>query len=133
MSAESCNMIEVLHDVVRVVEEAGKMIAEEFSRPTGPRGANGHAAIDEEIERYLRQRLLSVLPARYRGEETGSKDPTQGYEAWCWLVDPSDGTSAFLRGHRGSAISVALLKDGVPVLGVVHSPLSPDRGPDGHL
>jgi fructose-1,6-bisphosphatase/inositol monophosphatase family enzyme len=49
---------------------------------------------------------------------------------YCWLVDPHDGTSAFLAGERGSAVSIALLRDGVPVLGVVHAPLSPDRGPD---
>src|SRR6266581_2930130 len=34
------------------------------------------------------------------------------------------------RGRRGSAISVALLKKAVPVLGVVSSPLAPDRGRD---
>jgi hypothetical protein len=35
-----------------------------------------------------------------------------------------------LAGERGSAASIALLRDGIPVLGVVHSPLSADRGPD---
>jgi ADP-ribosyl-[dinitrogen reductase] hydrolase len=49
---------------------------------------------------------------------------------YCWLVDPHDGTSAFLAGERGSSVSIALLRDGVPVLGVVHAPLSPDRGSD---
>jgi fructose-1,6-bisphosphatase/inositol monophosphatase family enzyme len=48
----------------------------------------------------------------------------------CWLVDPHDGTRAFLEGQRGTAIAAALLRQGVPVLGVVHAPLSPDRGPD---
>jgi ADP-ribosylglycohydrolase len=35
-----------------------------------------------------------------------------------------------MNGRRGSAISVALVRKGVPVLGVVHAPDSPDRGPD---
>ena len=35
-----------------------------------------------------------------------------------------------LEGYRGSAVSVALLRDGVPVLGVVCAPMSPDRGRD---
>src|SRR5262249_32275291 len=43
-----------------------------------------------------------------------------------WLVDPNDGTSAYLRGFRGSAVSVAAVRDGVPVLGVVFSFASPD-------
>jgi 3'-phosphoadenosine 5'-phosphosulfate (PAPS) 3'-phosphatase len=46
------------------------------------------------------------------------------------VVDPHDGTSASLAGERGSSVSIALLRDGVPVLGVVHAPRSPDRGPD---
>ena len=49
---------------------------------------------------------------------------------FCWVVDPHDGTRAFLEGRRGSAVSIALLRRGEPVLGVVYAPSSPDRGPD---
>src|SRR5262249_32503254 len=47
-----------------------------------------------------------------------------------WLVDPHDGNFEFMQGRRGSAISVALLRGAQPVLGVVCSPMSPDRGHD---
>jgi len=47
-----------------------------------------------------------------------------------WLVDPQDGTSEFLKGRRGSSVSVGLLHETIPVLGVVHSPNAPDRGRD---
>jgi myo-inositol-1(or 4)-monophosphatase len=50
--------------------------------------------------------------------------------SWCWVVDPHDGTRDFLRGLRGSSVSVALLRHGVPVLGVVHAPMPPDCPPD---
>jgi ADP-ribosylglycohydrolase len=53
--------------------------------------------------------------------------PANGY---CWVVDPHDGTRAFLEGRRGSAVSIALLFKGAPVLGVVYAPTSPDIGPD---
>ena len=39
----------------------------------------------------------------------------------CWVVDPNDGTSPFLEGHRGAAVSIGLLDAGVPVLGVVYA------------
>ncbi|MFC7543677.1 inositol monophosphatase family protein [Siccirubricoccus deserti] len=84
--------------------------------------------MDDEIEVMLREQLPALLPARWLGEETGEQVGPGG--GWCWLVDPHDGTSAFLDGHRGSAVSIALLREGVPVLGVVHAPLSPDRGAD---
>jgi ADP-ribosylglycohydrolase/fructose-1,6-bisphosphatase/inositol monophosphatase family enzyme len=118
----------LLSAVIAAAEAAGRLLAAEFVRPGGPRGAGGHAKIDQEIEVGLRDRLLALLPARWLGEETGA-DPGPG-GADCWLVDPNDGTSAFLAGHRGSAVCIALLRGGVPVLGVVHAPLSPDRGPD---
>lgn len=118
----------LLPAIIAAAEAGGRRIAAEFARDGGPRGADGHAPIDEEVEADLRQVLLALLPASWRGEETGGAK--MAGSPFCWLVDPNDGTSAFLEGHRGSAVSIALLRDGVPVLGVVHAPCSPDRGPD---
>ena len=119
---------ELLLPVIAAAEAAGRILAAEFARADGPRGAASHADVDEEIEADLREQLLALQPARWRGEETGLRAGPGG--AFCWLVDPHDGTSAFLAGERGSAVSIALLRDGVPVLGVVHAPLSPDLGAD---
>ena len=118
----------VLDQVSRHVMAAGEMLASEFARPTGPRGSGDKAAVDTEIENYLRTALLDLWPARYVGEETGISGDLTSRDVW--LIDPHDGTRAFLQGHRGTAISVALLRDGKPVLGVVYAPLPPDRGPD---
>ena len=123
----------ILAQVIAVVEEAGAMLATEFLRPDGPRGITpsgtpDKADIDVELELFLRERLLSLVPARFVGEECGIVECPGS--AYCWLVDPQDGTRAFLQGRRGSAVSVALLRDGVPVLGVVFAPYSPDLGPD---
>jgi ADP-ribosylglycohydrolase/fructose-1,6-bisphosphatase/inositol monophosphatase family enzyme len=122
------NLRSLLQPVIVAAEAAGRTLAAEFARPDGPRGRAGHADVDDEIETELRKQLLELLPARWRGEETGARAGAGG--PYCWLVDPHDGTSAFLAGERGSSVSIALLRDGVPVLGVVHAPLSPDRGPD---
>ena len=121
-------MKKILERVIAAVEAEGERLAAEFLRPEGPRGRRGSAPIDREIEERLREKLLALVPGTFVGEETGV---TEGKTADpIWLVDPHDGTFEFTSGKRGSAISVALLKEKTPVLGVVHSPLSPDRGPD---
>ncbi len=43
-----------------------------------------------------------------------------------WLVDPNEGTTAWLAGRRGAAVSIALLEASQPVLGVVHAFNAPD-------
>lgn len=105
--------------------EAGHMLREEFHRPGGARGSGQHAVIDELAEQVIRRRLLEAFPEwSYWGEETGTHGPEEG--APTWFVDPNDGTKPFLEGRRGSAVSIALVDQGVPVLGVCHSPLHPD-------
>lgn len=119
----------ILPAVIDLVNQAGTWLAAEFSRSDGPRFSDTDTSpIDTEIERFLRERLPALLPARFVGEEEGVlAAEANGY---CWVVDPHDGTRAFLEGRRGSAISVGLLRHGTPVLGVVYAPTSPDRGPD---
>jgi ADP-ribosylglycohydrolase/fructose-1,6-bisphosphatase/inositol monophosphatase family enzyme len=120
---------QILPEVIDLVRQSGATLAAEFALPAGPRALGYETApIDTEIELFLRAHLTRLLPARFVGEEAGIlAAEANGY---CWVVDPHDGTRACLEGRRGSAISVGLLFQGTPVLGVVYAPLGPDRGPD---
>ena len=123
----------ILPRVVEAVREAGNLVAAEFARPDGPRFSDHVTApLDHEIEMMLRDRLLALVPARFVGEEAGvlEADDSPLGNGYCWVVDPHDGTRAFLEGKRGSAVSVALLLRGTPILGVVYAPTAPDHGPD---
>jgi len=106
--------------------KAGAILREDFHRPGGPRGEGAHADADTEAERAIRGALTAAFPGwGYVGEETGSQPRAAG-EPHLWLVDPNDGTRDYLRGHRGSAVSIGLLRSGVPVLGVVYAFAAPD-------
>ena len=110
---------------IAAAQEAGAHIRADFHRPGGPRGHGSHAKVDDQAEALIRARLRAAFPDwAYLGEETGADGPSDA--PFRWLVDPNDGTKSFLRGHRGTSVSIALVGDGVPVLGVVYAPLAPD-------
>ncbi|MEZ4465646.1 MAG: inositol monophosphatase family protein [bacterium] len=116
-----------------VALEAGRRLRAELHRPGGPRGEQGHAPVDTEVEAWIRQTLTAAFPDDgFRAEEapTENRGPS-GHSRSTWLVDPNDGTSAFLKGHRGASVSIARLRDEVPVLGVIYAYAAPDD--DGDL
>ena len=110
--------------------EAGDLIRREFHRPGGPRSDGvSHADVDTEAEQRISEGLRAAFPNdAFIGEET----PAWGARGAprCWYVDPNDGTRAFIQGHRGSAVSIGLVCEGVPVVGVVYAPTAPDDGGD---
>jgi len=112
----------LLPAVTNLVLHAGERIIREALRPGGPRGSGDKAAVDLEVEQLLREGLLQLFPCDFVGEETGTQ--LSGASA-CWVVDSNDGTADFLLEKMGSAISVGLLEEGKPVLGVVYAPLTP--------
>ncbi|HRH57627.1 MAG TPA: 3'(2'),5'-bisphosphate nucleotidase CysQ [Chitinophagales bacterium] len=40
----------------------------------------------------------------------------------CWIVDPLDGTKEFIKKNGEFTVNIALVENGIPVLGVVHVP-----------
>ncbi len=76
-------------------------------------------ATDGEVEKLVRERLLAAYPGdTMLGEEDGGQvsDNT-------WVVDPIDGTSNFARGIPHFCVSIALVHNGVAVIGVIHAPM----------
>jgi ADP-ribosylglycohydrolase/fructose-1,6-bisphosphatase/inositol monophosphatase family enzyme len=117
----------LLPDVLAAATFACTMLRNEFHRDGGPRLEAGKPVIDLEVERFLRGALPNLHPAAWHGEET---DRARIGAGDIWVVDPLDGTSDFMHGLRGAALSIALLRDGIPVLGVVASPVAPDDDGD---
>lgn len=63
---------------------------------------------DMAIQKILYEGLLSVFPeAGFLGEE-GSAVPPELESGWCFIIDPIDGTSNFIRNLRYSCVSAAL-------------------------
>jgi len=73
--------------------------------------------IDRDTEILIKAKLSSQSSFSILGEETGkSSDLGEFY----WVVDPLDGTSNYLRNIPISCVSIALMQDLDPLLGVVY-------------
>ncbi|MBZ0117950.1 MAG: hypothetical protein K8H88_13185 [Sandaracinaceae bacterium] len=82
-----------------------------------------------EADRAVEERLLGYLRSRYPeagflGEETGASGPEGA--PLRWVVDPIDGTRAFLRGIPTWSILVGLEAEGVPSVGIAFLPADDD-------
>ncbi|MGR3540502.1 MAG: 3'(2'),5'-bisphosphate nucleotidase CysQ [Hasllibacter sp.] len=70
----------------------------------------------------LEARLRRARPGHAWLSEESPDDPGARAAGPVWIVDPIDGTRAFLKGETDWAVSAALVVDGAPVAGVVHLP-----------
>lgn len=78
--------------------------------------------VDLEVDSLLRIRLAALLPdAGWLSEETADNSARLSRRR-LWVVDPIDGTRDYLRGQPGWAVSIALVEDGQPVIGVLDAP-----------
>ena len=76
-------------------------------------------AYDKEIQDFLYKELSAAFPGcTFLGEEGGGKLEVQN--GLCFIIDPIDGTTNFIRSFEHSAISVGLAIDRKPVAGVVY-------------
>ena len=77
---------------------------------------------DKKADDFLRSRLGALLPdAGWLSEETNDSDLRLS-RARIFIVDPIDGTRAFMSGDPRWGVCVALVENGHPVFGIVHMP-----------
>ncbi len=110
--------------VVELAEEADSLTMQRFGAvdlriETKPDMTPATDA-DLDAETMLRGRLAERRPGdSVLGEEFGGTAEFSGRQ---WVIDPIDGTKNFVRGVPVWATLIALLVDGVPVVGVVSAP-----------
>ena len=111
-----------------IVREAGEIALRQW--PGGghtveswDKGGNSPVcAADIEVDGFLKSELGALLPAAGWLSEETADDPARLERGLIWLVDPIDGTRDFLRGRTGWAVSVALISEGRPLLGMLTAP-----------
>jgi myo-inositol-1(or 4)-monophosphatase len=79
---------------------------------------------DIAVNDLLRQRLPKLAPAAGWLSEESEGHPPESAAASAWVVDPIDGTRAYIAGRGDWTISVALVEDARPVLAALYAPVT---------
>ncbi len=110
----------------RILLGAGPIALGHFRQPIavddkgGQRGFDPVTCADREVEAFIRGELAADFPDDgVIGEEFGR---TEGSSGFTWIIDPIDGTRAFITGHLGWGVLLGGLDDGEPVLGGAYQP-----------
>jgi myo-inositol-1(or 4)-monophosphatase len=119
-------MLDVAIDLAR---QAGELLRRGHQNGAGPTTSKASAVdlvteFDLASERLIADGLRRNFPGHaIFGEETGEALPAAGP---VWVVDPLDGTTNFAHGYPVFSVTLALLVDGRPELGVTYDPLRDD-------
>ena len=113
----------MLNEICTLAKECGNLIKQAHAGNIQIKSDNPKNLVteyDTRVQEILRQKLLKILPeADFLGEEGQKNFNRDGY---CFICDPIDGTTNFVKNLKHSGVSIALLHDGRPVLGVIYNP-----------
>lgn len=113
---------EILRSAVR---EAGALANSYFgTAPKAFRKADGSEVSEADLAVDAALKLDLTTRRKDYGwlSEESPDDRSRLKYSRVWMIDPIDGTGAFLRDVPEWTVSAALVEDGVPVLGVVYNP-----------
>ncbi|MEM9332611.1 MAG: histidinol-phosphatase [Pseudomonadota bacterium] len=80
---------------------------------------------DRAAERIIREEIAKQFPEHgVIGEEYGELQPEAEF---CWVIDPVDGTKAFVAGIPMWGTLIALCKEGAPIAGIMSQPFTEER------
>jgi myo-inositol-1(or 4)-monophosphatase len=121
------HLVEPLLAVVR--EVAAREIMPRYLRVAHSRKADGSLFTEADLaaQDALKAALARLAPVPLLAEEMTQQEQAAQWlegDAGLWCVDPIDGTSNFVNGLPYFAVSVALMRSGRPVVGVVYDPVA---------
>jgi len=114
----------MLQTAIEAARQAGRVIAERY--PAGRAVASkGYRDIVTETDTAAEAVILGLISDRFPdhailSEEAGGREIGAGYT---WVVDPLDGTTNYAHHIPVFAVSIGVLEDGRPLIGVVHDPM----------
>lgn len=121
------NLAADLDLAIGAARAAGAAVLGHFGRPIEVHLKSADQPVtlaDLEADRILREHLAGVRPDYGWLSEESVDEPARLEAERLWIVDPIDGTNAFIAGRGEFVISIGLVERGRPVLGVALNPVT---------
>ena len=94
-------------------------------KPTASIAEQPVTRADRDAEQAIRDLIIETYPEHgILGEELGEHNPGADYT---WVIDPIDGTRAFIAGFTVFGTLIALSHRGTPIIGVLDQPVLKER------
>ena len=112
--------IELLAVAELAARDAGQIILAALNQPRRP-DYKGQTDLVTKTDRECEDLIIKHINSEFPGhsilaEESGAQDTKSDYQ---WVIDPLDGTTNFVHGYPAFAVSIGVLINGVPTIGVV--------------
>lgn len=118
-----------LNLLLDVCREAGALAMKYFGCALDVWIKEGNSPVSEAdfaVDHFLKEKLLRERPNYGWISEETKDDREQGVYERYFVVDPIDGTRGFLAGSTYWCVSVAIIENGRPIVGVVQCPAQGD-------
>lgn len=126
-SSDVLTAVKVAELLAEAVRDAGKQ-ALEMERAGYKTWAKDNQSpvsdVDLALDRELHARLTAIAPDYGWLSEESADDPARLACRRVWVVDPIDGTRAFIAGLPDWCVVAALVEDGRPIAGALYAPAS---------
>lgn len=121
------NSAELLESLATLARQAGAVVMSVYATDFAVRGKGDASPVteaDERAEAVILAGLAQLAPEiPVVAEESMAAGRTPDVSGGrFWLVDPLDGTKEFIGGSPDYTVNIALIKNHVPVLGVIYAP-----------
>jgi myo-inositol-1(or 4)-monophosphatase len=113
--------------LVTALREAGALALRTFRGPLRHWTKGKQSPVceaDIAVDELLHQRLLGETPGYGWLSEETKDDHARMAAPFVWIVDPIDGTRAYIAGRPDWSISAALVADGRPIAAALYAPVS---------
>ncbi len=117
----------LLDFVIEAAEEAGRAILEVYQSAdfnVEMKSDNSPLTIADKRSHDVIVEHLTITNIPILSEE-GAEIPYSERKNWdeLWIVDPLDGTKEFIKRNGEFTVNIALVRNGLPILGVIHVPV----------